>query len=41
MSGKLLFATVIGLFGLTCYLIATQPEITLQEREEMEEDWWG
>lgn len=36
-----LFVAVIGLFGLTCYLIATRPEITPEERKDMEEDWWG
>jgi hypothetical protein len=36
-----LFAIVIGLAALTAYLIATAPKTTAQEREEMEEDWWG
>ena len=36
-----LFAIVIGLAALTAYLIATRPPVTAQEREEMEEDWWG
>ena len=36
-----LFVIIIGLAVLTAYLIATRPPITAQEREEMEEDWWG
>jgi hypothetical protein len=36
-----LFAIIIGLAALTAYLIATAPKTTAQEREEMEEDWWG
>lgn len=40
-SNNWLFVTVLGLLGLTCYLIATRPEITPEEREDMEEEWWG
>lgn len=40
-SNNWLFVAVIGLFALTCYLIATRPEITPEERKDMEEDWWG
>jgi hypothetical protein len=40
-SNNWLFVTIIGLFGLTCYMIATRPEITQEEREKMEEEWWG
>ena len=40
-SNNWLFVAVIGLLGLTCYLIATRPEITTEERKDMEEDWWG
>jgi hypothetical protein len=36
-SGNWLFVFIIGLFGVTGYLLATRPEISL---EEMEEDWW-
>jgi len=36
-----LFFVVMGLLALTAYLIATAPKTTAQEREEMEEDWWG
>jgi hypothetical protein len=36
-----LFFMVMGLLALTAYLIATAPKTTAQEREEMEEDWWG
>jgi len=31
----------MGLIILAAYLNATKPKITAQEREEMEEDWWG
>jgi hypothetical protein len=41
MSDTPLFFVVIGLLGLTAYLMATAPKTTAQEREEMEEDWWG
>ena len=34
-----LFFFVVGLLILTTYLIATAPEITEQERKEMEDDW--
>jgi hypothetical protein len=40
-SNNWLFVFVVGLIGLTGYLIATRPEITPEEREEMEEEWWG
>jgi hypothetical protein len=36
-----LFVIIVGLAILTTYLIATAPKITEQEREEMEEEWWG
>lgn len=32
---------VISVWLLTAYLIATAPDITEQERKEMEEDWWS
>jgi hypothetical protein len=35
-----LFAIIVGLLGLTAYLIATAPPVTAQDRKEMEEDWW-
>jgi hypothetical protein len=35
-----LFIIIMGLLGLTAYLLATAPKITAQERKEMEEDWW-
>jgi hypothetical protein len=41
MTDHSLFFVVMGLLILTAYLMATKPEITAQEREEMEEDWWG
>jgi len=40
-SNNWLFITVIGLLGLTGWLIATRPVITPEERKEMEEDWWS
>jgi hypothetical protein len=36
-----LFIIIIGLLGLTGWLIATRPVITDEERKSMEEDWWG
>jgi hypothetical protein len=36
-----LFFAIIGLLGIAAYLMATKPKTTAQEREEMEEDWWG
>jgi hypothetical protein len=36
-----LFITVMGVLGLTAYLIATRPPLTAEDRKEMEEDWWG
>jgi hypothetical protein len=38
---RLLFVIVIGLLGLTGWLIATRPVITDEERKSMEEEWWG
>ena len=40
-SNTPLFIIVVGLLGLTAYLIATRPTITPEERKEMEEEWWG
>lgn len=37
----ILFATIVGIVSLTIYLIATSPTPSPQEREEMEEEWWG
>jgi hypothetical protein len=36
-----LFILVISVWLLTAYLIVTAPDITEQDREEMEEEWWG
>jgi hypothetical protein len=36
-----LFLLVISVWVLTAYLIATAPDITEQERREMEKDWWS
>jgi Tfp pilus assembly protein PilV len=41
MDDRALFFIVVGLLGLTAYLMATAPKITAQQRKEMEEDWWG
>lgn len=32
---------ILSVLGLTAYLIITGPEITPEERESMEEEWWG
>jgi hypothetical protein len=36
-----LFIIVMGVIIFAAYLYATKPNITEQERKEMEEDWWG
>jgi hypothetical protein len=36
-----LFILVMGIIILTAYLTATAPKTTAQDREEMEEEWWG
>lgn len=40
MTERLLFFTVIGILGLTCYLMINAPEISLEDRKDMEEEWW-
>lgn len=40
-SNNWLFVTVIGLLGLTGWLIATRPVISDDDRKSMEEEWWG
>jgi hypothetical protein len=40
-SNTPLFIIIVGLLGLTSYLLVTAPKITAQEREEMEKDWWS
>ena len=40
MAETPLFIIIIGLLGLTAYMIATAPKTTAEERKEMEEDWW-
>lgn len=40
-SNNWLFITIVAVIGVTCYLIATGPDITSEEREIMEEEWWG
>jgi hypothetical protein len=41
VTDRVLFFVVVGIVLLSIYLTATAPETTAQEREEMEEDWWG
>jgi hypothetical protein len=36
-----LFCFIIGVGILTTYLMVTAPELTPEERKEMEEDWWS
>jgi hypothetical protein len=40
MTDTTLFVIIMGLLGLTAYLMATAPPTTAQERKKMEEDWW-
>jgi hypothetical protein len=40
MSDRLLFFFIMGVGLLTTYLMMTAPELTAQDRKEMEEDWW-
>jgi hypothetical protein len=40
-SNNWLFVIVIGLLGLTGWLIATRPVISDEDRKSMEEEWWG
>jgi hypothetical protein len=40
-SDNWLFVFFIGVLGAAGYLIATRPDISPEEREEMEEEWWG
>jgi len=40
MTDTPLFIIIVGLLIVTAYLMATAPQITAQERKEMEEDWW-
>jgi hypothetical protein len=32
---------MLGVVGVTVYGILTRPKITPEERESMEEEWWG
>ena len=41
MSERALFIAVMALMGLAGYLFATRPQLTAEDREEMEEDWWS
>lgn len=40
-SNNWLALFILSVLGLTGYLIITRPEITPEERESMEEEWWG
>jgi hypothetical protein len=40
-SSNWLAMFMLGVAGLAVYLLATRPEISLEELEEMEEEWWG
>jgi hypothetical protein len=40
-SGNWLALFMLGVVGVTVYGILTRPEISLEEIEEMEEDWWS
>jgi|694.fasta_scaffold68321_12 hypothetical protein len=40
MSERALFFFIVGVGLLTTYLMLTAPELTAQDRKEMEEDWW-
>ena len=40
-SGNWLALFVLGVVGVTVCGILTRPEISLEEIEEMEEDWWS
>ena len=40
-SNNWLALLILSILGLTAYMIATRPEITPEERELMEEEWWG
>ena len=32
---------ILGVVGVTVYGILTRPDITPEEYESMEEEWWG
>ena len=32
---------IVGVVGVAAYAILTRPEITLNEIEKLEEEWWG
>lgn len=40
MTDRVLFFLIVGIFGLTCYLMMTAPEISPEDRRDMEEEWW-
>jgi hypothetical protein len=40
-SSNWLALFMLGVVGVTVYGILTRPEITPEERESMEEEWWG
>jgi hypothetical protein len=40
-SSNWLALFMLGVASVAVYMIATRPEITPEERESMEEEWWG
>jgi len=32
---------MLGVVGVAIYMIATRPELTTEEIEDLEEEWWG
>ena len=40
MSDRLLLWFIVGVGIMTTYLVMTAPDITAQERKDVEEDWW-
>lgn len=40
-SNNWLALLILSILGVTAYMVATRPEITKEERESMEEEWWG
>lgn len=32
---------IAGVVGVAAYMAATRPPITLDELDELEEEWWG
>ena len=32
---------IVGVVGVAVYMMTSRPQITLDELEELEEEWWG